>query len=68
MEGFTPFSAVLGGTLIGLWASLMWMASGRIADIVGDVLAPVRGDCGVARDVSGQPGRDRHLSTFGDRS
>lgn len=36
MEGFTPFSALPGGTLIGLWASLVWIANGRrIAGILG---------------------------------
>src|SRR3546814_10172246 len=47
MEGFTPFSAIVGGALIGLSASLLWIANGRIAGvsgIVGGVLAPVRGD------------------------
>lgn len=51
MEGLIPISALPGGTLIGVWASFTWMASGRIAGIVGDVFAPVRGDCGVAWDV-----------------
>jgi hypothetical protein len=47
MEGFTPFSAILGGALIGFSASLLWIANGRIAGIsgiVGGVLAPVHGD------------------------
>ena len=47
MEGFTPFSAIVGGALIGLSASLLWIANGRIAGIsgiVGGVPAPVRGD------------------------
>src|SRR3546814_4584486 len=47
MEGFTPYSAIVGGALIGLSASLLWIANGRIAGvsgIVGGVLAPVRGD------------------------
>ena len=47
MEGFTPFSAIMGGALIGFSASLLWIANGRIAGIsgiVGGVLAPVHGD------------------------
>jgi uncharacterized membrane protein YedE/YeeE len=47
MEGFTPFSAILGGALIGFSASLLWIANGRIAGIsgiFGGVLAPVHGD------------------------
>ena len=47
MEGFTPYSALLGGALIGISASLLWIANGRIAGIsgiVGGVLAPARGD------------------------
>ena len=47
MEGFTPFSAIVGGALIGLSASFLWIANGRIAGIsgiVGGVLAPVRGE------------------------
>ena len=47
MESFTPYSALLGGALIGISASLLWIANGRIAGIsgiVGGVLAPARGD------------------------
>ena len=47
MEGFTPFPAIVGGALIGLSASFLWIANGRIAGIsgiVGGVLAPVRGE------------------------
>src|SRR3546814_17934134 len=47
MEGFTPYPAIVGGALIGLSASLLWIANGHIAGvsgIVGSVLAPVRGD------------------------
>ena len=32
---FTPFSALIGGGLIGLAASLLWLALGRIAGISG---------------------------------
>jgi uncharacterized membrane protein YedE/YeeE len=35
LEHFTPFSAVLGGALIGLSASLLLMTTGRIAGISG---------------------------------
>ncbi|MFS0738866.1 YeeE/YedE thiosulfate transporter family protein [Sphingomonas sp. 1P06PA] len=47
MVGFTPYSALQGGALIGLSAALLWIANGRIAGIsgiVGGVLAPARGD------------------------
>ena len=47
VEGFSPYSALLGGALIGLSAALLWIANGRIAGIsgiVGGVLAPARGD------------------------
>lgn len=47
MEGFTPYSAILGGALIGLSSALLWIANGRIAGIsgiVGGILAPARGD------------------------
>jgi len=35
VEHFTPYSALLGGALIGLSASLLLLASGRIAGIAG---------------------------------
>lgn len=35
MEHFTPISAALGGALIGLSASLLWLGNGRIAGISG---------------------------------
>ena len=47
MEGFTPFSAIVGGALIGLSASFLWIANGRIAGIsgiVGGLLRPRMGD------------------------
>jgi len=47
MENFTPVSALIGGVLIGLAASVLLLASGRIAGISGvlsGLLAPVRGD------------------------
>ena len=37
MENFTPFSALLGGTLIGLGALLLMSGIGRIAGISGIV-------------------------------
>lgn len=37
MENFTPFSALLGGTLIGLGALLLMAGIGRIAGISGIV-------------------------------
>ena len=47
MENFTPYSAAVGGFLIGLAAVLFMAVNGRIAGISGIVagaLAPVRGD------------------------
>jgi uncharacterized membrane protein YedE/YeeE len=47
MHNFTPWSALAGGALIGLAASLLLVANGRIAGIsgvIGGLLAPVRGD------------------------
>jgi uncharacterized membrane protein YedE/YeeE len=47
MEHFTPYSAMLGGALLGVSACLLLFALGRIAGISGIVaglLAPVEGD------------------------
>ena len=47
MENFTPLSALVGGVLIGLSASLLWLTTGRVAGIsgiVGGLLGPERGD------------------------
>jgi uncharacterized membrane protein YedE/YeeE len=44
---FTPYSALAGGALIGLAASLLMLANGRIAGvsgIAGGLLAPARGE------------------------
>jgi uncharacterized membrane protein YedE/YeeE len=35
MEFFSPLSAVLGGSLIGLAAAVLWLGNGRIAGISG---------------------------------
>src|SRR5690606_22309037 len=35
MESFTPLTAALGGTLIGLAAAVLWLGNGRIAGISG---------------------------------
>jgi uncharacterized membrane protein YedE/YeeE len=35
MEHFSPVSAAIGGTLIGLSAALLWLGNGRIAGISG---------------------------------
>jgi uncharacterized membrane protein YedE/YeeE len=46
-QNFTPFSSLAGGVLIGLAASLLLIASGRVAGIsgiVGGLLAPRAGD------------------------
>jgi uncharacterized protein len=46
MQDFTPFSALVGGVLIGLAASLLLIADGRIAGIsgvVGGLPRPLRG-------------------------
>lgn len=47
MEHFTPVASLVGGALIGLAASLLLLADGRIAGIsgiVGGLLAPTSGD------------------------
>lgn len=45
MEHFTPVSAAIGGTLIGLSAAFLWLSLGRIAGISGILggLATARG-------------------------
>ena len=37
MGSFTPVSSAIGGALIGLSATLLWLANGRIAGISGIV-------------------------------
>lgn len=47
MEGFTPWTALAGGTLIGLASLLLLLVNGRIAGIsgiLGGSLEPKRGD------------------------
>ncbi len=47
MENFTPYSALAGGVLIGLAASVLLIANGRIAGIsgvMGGLLAPAKGE------------------------
>lgn len=47
METFTPVSGFIGGMLIGLAATLLLVANGRIAGIsgiLGGVVKPVRGN------------------------
>ena len=47
MENFTPYSALLGGALIGVAATLMLWVNGRItgiSGILGGVLFPVQTD------------------------
>ncbi|MDB5539954.1 MAG: hypothetical protein JWQ89_1681, partial [Devosia sp.] len=45
MDSFAPIPAVIGGTLIGLAAALLWLGNGRIAGIsgiFGQLLPPAR--------------------------
>jgi uncharacterized protein len=47
LEAFTPWTALAGGALIGLAASLLLLVHGRVAGvsgILGGLLAPRRGD------------------------
>lgn len=47
MSDFTPWSALAGGALIGLAASVLLVANGRVAGIsgmVGGLIAPVHGE------------------------
>lgn len=49
MENFTPYSAMIGGVLIGLAAALLWVANGRIAGIsgiLGGLASPSANDVG----------------------
>jgi uncharacterized protein len=49
MHDFTPWSALMGGALIGLGATVLLVASGRIAGVSGimaGLLTPRRGDIG----------------------
>ena len=49
MENFTPFSAAIGGALIGLSAALLMLATGRIAgvsSIFGGLVSPWSSDRG----------------------
>jgi len=39
MANFTPFSAAIGGALIGLSAALLMLLTGRIAGISGILVA-----------------------------
>lgn len=46
---FTPGTALLGGVLIGVAATLLWAVNGRtagVSGILGGVLRPVRGEVG----------------------
>ena len=45
MGSFTPFTALVGGALIGLASALLWLGNGRIAGIsgiFGQLLPPAR--------------------------
>ena len=47
MENFTPVSAVIGGVLIGISATMMLALNGRLAGISGivsELVPPRRGD------------------------
>jgi uncharacterized membrane protein YedE/YeeE len=47
MENFTPYSALFGGLLIGLGATIMLLLNGRITGISGmlsGLLSPIKGD------------------------
>lgn len=49
MHDFTPWSALAGGALIGLSASVLLLGLGRIAGIsglIGGLFSPTRGDVG----------------------
>ncbi len=49
MENFTPISALIGGALIGVAATLLLVLNGRIAGvsgILGGLLPPKAGDAG----------------------
>src|SRR5215217_1393648 len=45
VEHFTPFSAIIGGLLIGLATSILWVANGRAAGIstIAGGIFPIQG-------------------------
>lgn len=45
-NAFTPLSAAIGGTLIGLAAAAMWLGMGRVAGVSGIVGGAVRSKAG----------------------
>ena len=53
MSGFTPWSSLAGGALIGASASLLWLVNGRVAGISGIVAGVADGET----DPSGRGGR-----------
>lgn len=46
---FTPFSALIGGALIGLSAALLWLVLGRIAGVSGLLRGALLGEEGSGR-------------------
>jgi uncharacterized protein len=52
MENFTPFSAFLGGTLIGLAATILLASNGRIAGVSGILGGVLQGGGEVAWRVA----------------
>jgi len=43
---FTPFGATLGGVLIGIAATLLWVLNGRTAGVSGIIGGALRGEAG----------------------
>lgn len=58
MDSFTPFSALAGGALIGLAASLLMLSLGRVAGISG-MFASVLGGRSKASEGAGEGAEDR---------
>lgn len=47
MENFTPLTATIGGLLLGLSASILWVTNGRragVSGVAGGIYPPHRGD------------------------
>lgn len=60
MDGFTPFSALAGGALIGLSASLYMLSLGRVAGVTG-IFANVLDRGAAARDDAPREARSYSL-------
>ena len=66
IANFTPLSALAGGVVIGLAASLLWLLGGRtagVSGILGGVVPPLRARLGVAGAVPGRAAGGRRAAS-----